>query len=73
MAMRKLTFVDVGRVGLLPGFARFLLVARWSGRLFAGFFLLGRGSLARWGLATSGGLFLSSFRRHIDGLKVEDS
>jgi hypothetical protein len=58
------TFVDVAGVGLLPGLATLLLVARWSGGgLLAGFLLVGW-CLASWGLAASGGLLLSSFGRH---------
>lgn len=61
---RKLTFVDVAGVGLLPGLAAFLLVTRGrGGGLLASFLLLGRG-LASWGFAASGGLLLSSFGRH---------
>jgi len=57
-------FVDVAGVSLLPGLATLLLLARWGGGgLLASFFLV-RGGFASWGLAASGGLLLSSFRRH---------
>ena len=50
----KLTLVDVGGVGLLPGLGALLLLARGRGRLLAGLLLLSR-SLSSWGLAGSGG------------------
>jgi hypothetical protein len=53
----KLTLVDVGGVGLLPGLGALLLVARGSGRLLASLLLLG-GSLAGRGLAAGGGSLL---------------
>ena len=60
----KHTFVDVARVGLLPRLATLLLLARrGGGGLLASLLLVGR-CLASWGLATSGGLLLSSFGRH---------
>lgn len=61
---KKLTLVDVGRVGLLASLAALLLLARGSGgSLLAGLLLLSR-SLSSWGLATSAGLLLGSFGRH---------
>lgn len=60
----RLTFVDVAGVCLLPRLASLLLLARRSGGgLLASLLLIG-GSLAGWGLATSGGLLLGSFGRH---------
>ena len=59
-----LTLVDVRRVGLLPGLATLLLLARGSCRsLLAGFLLLS-GGLASRGLATSAGLLLSRLGCH---------
>jgi hypothetical protein len=57
-------FVDVRRVGFLPGLAALLLLARSSScGLLAGFLLLSGGLSSR-GLATSAGLLLGSFGRH---------
>ena len=53
----KLTLVDVGGVGLLPGLGALLLVARGSGGLLASLLLLS-GSLAGRGLAAGGGSLL---------------
>lgn len=64
---RRLTLVDVGRVGLLAGLAALLLLASGSsGSLLAGFLLLSGGLSTSRGLATGGGLLLSSFGRHDD-------
>jgi hypothetical protein len=63
-AQVKPTFVDVAGVCLLPGLATLLLLARRSGGSLLACFLLVGWSLASWGLATSGGLLFSGFRRH---------
>jgi hypothetical protein len=64
--VRKLTLVDVGGVGLLPGLGALLLLARGSGRLLASLLLLGR-RLASRGLAAGGGGLLG-LGRHFGGL-----
>lgn len=62
--MEPRTLVDVARVGLLPGLAPLLLLARGSGGLLASLFLLGR-CFTSWGLATSSRwLLLGGFSRH---------
>ena len=53
----KLTLVDVGGVGLLPGLGALLLVTGGSGGLLASLLLLS-GSLAGRGLAAGGGSLL---------------
>ncbi len=53
----KLTLVDVGGVGLLPGLGALLLVTRGRGGLLASLLLLS-GSLASRGLAAGGGSLL---------------
>ena len=53
----KLTLVDVGGVGLLPGLGALLLVTGGSGGLLASLLLLS-GSLAGRGLAGGGGSLL---------------
>jgi hypothetical protein len=53
----KLTLVDVGGVGLLPGLGALLLVAGGSGSLLASLLLLS-GRLAGRGLAAGGGSLL---------------
>lgn len=58
------TFVDVRRVGFLPGLAALLLLARRSSCGLLASFLLLSGGLASRGLATSAGLLLGSFGRH---------
>jgi len=60
----KLTLVDVGGVGLLPGLGALLLVTRGRGGLLASLLLLG-GSLASRGLAAGGGSLLG-FGRHFE-------
>ena len=63
----KLTLVDVRRIGLLPGLATLLLLARGSGSsLLSGLLLLSRSLTTSWGLATSAWLLLSGFGRHFD-------
>ena len=67
-----LTLVDVRRVGLLPGFATLLLVARCGGGgLLASFLLLSRNLAASGGLASGGGLLLGSLGGHFDDLDSE--
>ncbi len=55
---RDCTFVDVGRVCLLPGLGALFLVACGSGGFLASFLLFG-GRLAGGRLAAGGGSFLS--------------
>lgn len=52
--MRRLTFVDVAGVGLLPGLGALLLLAGGGG-LLAGLLLLSRCLSASWGLAAGRG------------------
>jgi hypothetical protein len=54
----KLTLVDVGRVGLLPGLGALLLLAGGRGGLLASLLLLNGGSLSSRGLAAGGGSLL---------------
>ena len=68
-AMRQLTLVDVGAVGLLAGLARLLLLSRGSGGLLSSLLLLGRSLSASWGLAASAGLLLSSLGSHLCGFE----
>jgi hypothetical protein len=60
----KLTLVDVGGVGLLPGLGALLLVTGGSGGLLASLFLLS-GGLSSGGLAAGGGSLLC-FGRHFE-------
>ena len=61
----KLTLVDVGGVGLLPGLGALLLLARGRGGLLASLLLLS-GSLAGRGLAAGSGSLLGTFGRHCE-------
>lgn len=60
---RNRTFVDIRGVGLLSRLVALLLVAGRRCGFLASLLLL-RGGFACWGLATSGGLFLSGLGRH---------
>ena len=66
-SMREPTFVDVRGVSLLAGLGALLLfTGRGGGGLLAGLLLLSGRFAASWGLASSAGLLLGGFGRHVD-------